>query len=391
MTEGTQRRLAAIVAIDVAGYSRLMGADEDATLAALKIHREATVPIGQAHGGRVVGTAGDGELWEFPSVTEAVTCAIEVQALMAARNAEIPGDQKMLYRIGINLGDVMIDGDDIYGDGINVAARIEALAEPGGICLSHTVHDQIRDRLDIAFEDMGEIEVKNIARPVRTYRVALGQAKATARPARSRRAPRLALVSAAAVVVLLAVVAGVLAWLQPWQPAFNPALALPEKPSIAVLPFANLSDDPKQEYFADGMTEDLITDLSKRPDLFVIARNSSFAFRDQKLELSEIDRKLGVQYVVDGSVRRHGDRLRVNAKLVNVKTNGSIWADRFDGKLDRIFDFQDTIISRIVAAITGELSDTASKSADQSKQRVSTAAYEKFLLARASLRLVFRL
>ena len=321
MAEGTQRRLAAIVAIDVAGYSRLMGADEDGTLADLKGHREATIPIGQAHGGRVVGTSGDGELWEFPSITEAVTCAVEVQDLMAERNGDISEDQKMLYRIGINLGDVMIDGDDIYGEGVNVAARLEQLAEPGGICVSAMVHDGVRDRLDITFEDLGNIEVKNITRPIRVFRVA-----ATVPGETNRRE------------------------ITPADPA-KMAYALPEQPSIAVLPFDNLSGDPAQDYLGDGLTENIIAVLSSSPNLFVIARISSFTFKGKPAQVQEVAERLGVRYVLEGSVQRAGNRVRITAQLIDAIGGAHLWAERYDRELNDYFAVLDDIADQIFIAL----------------------------------------
>ena len=306
-----------------------MGADEQGTLATLKAHREAVMPIIRAHGGRVVGTAGDGLLLEFPSVTEAVLCAVEVQPLMDERNASIPEERKMLYRVGINLGDVMIDGDDIYGDGVNIAARLEALAEPGGVCVSQTVLEHVRDRIDVPFDDLGEVEVKNIVRPVRVWRWAPMQAAA----------PDADLVT---------------------DPVAEPggeaeALALPDKPSIAVLPFENMSGDPEQEFFADGMTEDIITALSRYRSLFVIARNSTFAYKGQSPDLRDVARDLGVKYVLEGSIRKGGNRIRVTGQLIEGASGSHIWAERYDRDLTDIFALQDEITETIVAAIGPEI------------------------------------
>ena len=287
---GAERRLAAIVAIDVAGYSRLMGADEQGTLAALKGHQEATLPIGRRHGGRLVGEAGDGQLYEFPSVVEAVTCMVEVQAAMAERNADLADDKKMLFRVGINLGDVLVEGENIYGDGVNIAARLEALAEPGGICISRNVRNQVRDKLDIAFEDLGEVEVKNIARLVRVFRV-LAEGEEAKAP--SKQIPRKWLYAAAASIVLVLIAAGGAWWWQS-QPDFVPAdpakfaHKLPENPSIAVLPFNNLTGDPNQDYIGDGLTENIIAVLATSPELFVIARNSSFTFKGKAVKVQHV-------------------------------------------------------------------------------------------------------
>ena len=326
------RRLTTIVAVDVAGYSRLMGADETGTLTRLKEHRAVTDPIVEAHGGRIVGTAGDGLLLEFPSVVEAVASAVEVQNIMGERNADLPDDEKMLYRIGINLGDVLADGDDIFGDGVNVAARIEALAEPGGICISRTVRDNVRDRMDIALDDLGEVEVKNIVRPVRVFRVlAEGEAASPVRATFSKRW------LAAAMVVVAGVVAGGLWWWQPWVERVAPAdpakmaFALPDKPSIAVLPFDNLSADKEQEYFSDGVTEDIITDLSKISGLFVVARNSTFTYKGKAVKIRQVGEELGVRYVLEGSVRRSEDKIRITAQLIDAATGGHVSYNRILG------------------------------------------------------------
>jgi adenylate cyclase len=310
-----ERRLAAIVAIDVAGYSRLMGVDEAGTLTRLKEHRAATEPIGQARGGRIVGTAGDGILWEFPSVVEAVTCAIEVQAAMAERNAGISGDTKMLFRMGINLGDVLVDGDDIYGDGVNVAARLEALAEPGGIAISGNAHDQVHGKLDVAFQDQGRQSLKNIERPVAVWAWQPG--------------------TAAADTISIA----------------GEPLPLSDKPSIAVLAFDNMSGDPDQEYFADGLTEDIITALSCWHLFPVISRSSSFAFKGRQLTIDQISRQLGARYVVEGSVRSSGDRVRISAQLIDAEMDHHLWAERYDRELSDVFAVQEEIAFRIASAI----------------------------------------
>ncbi len=361
-----------------------MGADEDGTLSALKGHRNAAVPIGHKHGGRVVGTAGDGELWEFPSVTEAVLSAVEVQAVMAERNAGLPDERKMLYRIGINLGDVMIDGEDIYGDGINVAARIEALAEPGGVWLSHTVHDQIRDRMDLNLEDMGEVAVKNIARPVRVFRV-LAEGEQSSTPARWSGTPWLKYASA--VVVVLALVVGSSLWWWWQQAEYAPAVEadisdpLPDKPSVAVLPFDNLSGDKEQEYFADGMTDDLITHLSKVDGLFVIARNSVFTYKGRNVKIQEVAKDLSVRYVLEGSVRRAGGIVRINAQLINGKTGGHVWAEIFDRDMKDIFALQDEVTGEIVEALKVKLTPVE-KTKLARKPTESLDAYDLYLRAR---------
>ena len=306
-----ERRLAAILAADIAGYSRLMGIDEEGTLRDLKAHRSALIdPKIAEHRGRIVKTTGDGALVEFASVVDAVRCAVEIQRDMAERNADVPAERRIEFRIGINLGDIIIEDADIFGDGVNVAARLEALAEPGGICVSRVVRDQVRDKLDFAFEDLGEQQVKNIARPVRVYRVGPGTGAAEL-----------------------------------------PTPALPDKPSIAVLPFQNMSGDPEQEYFADGMVEEIITALSRIPWLFVIARNSTFTYKGQAIDVKQVGRELGVRYVLEGSVRRGGGRVRITAQLIEAETGTHLWADRFDGSLEDVFDLQDQVATSVAGVI----------------------------------------
>ena len=310
-----ERRLAAILAADVAGYSRLMGADEEATLAQLKFHRKELVdPKIREHRGRIVKTTGDGMLIEFASVVDAARCAVEIQRGMAECNAEVSQDRRIEFRIGINVGDVIFENEDIFGDGVNIAARLESIAEPNGIIISEDAYRQVRDKLDVSFEDGGVQQLKNIARPVGVYRAKLD------RPSR--------LVS---------------------------TLKLPDKPSIAVLPFQNMSGDPEQEYFADGISEDLITALSKLSQLFVIARNSSFSFKGKNVHVGEVARNLGVRHVLEGSVRKSGNRVRVTAQLVDVNSGGHLWAERFDRELTDIFAVQDDVTSQIVAALAVSL------------------------------------
>ena len=306
-----QRRLAAIVSADVAGYSRLMGRDESGTLAALKAaRREVVDPPIAAHGGRIVKTTGDGLLLEFPSVVDAVRCVIEVQTAMAARGGDIA------FRIGVNLGDIIIDGDDIFGDGVNIAARLQEIAPPGGLCVSSRVHDDIRDRLDAAFENGGSQTLKNIARPVQVWRWSPSGTAAAAAP-----------------------------------PSAEAPLALPDKPSIAVLPFQNMSGDPEQEYFADGMVEDIITALSRFKSLFVIARNSSFTYKGKAVDIKRVGRELGVRYVLEGSVRKGGGKVRITGQLIDAETGAHLWADRFEGSLEDLFELQDRITTSVVGAI----------------------------------------
>jgi TolB-like protein/class 3 adenylate cyclase/tetratricopeptide (TPR) repeat protein len=342
--ERVERRLAAILAADVAGYSRLMGEDEEGTLAALKaIRRELGDPKIKEHRGRIVKTTGDGLLVEFSSVVDAVRCAVEVQREMAERNAAIPPARRIEFRMGINLGDIIKDGRDIYGDGVNVAARLEALAEPGGISVSRVVRDQVRDKLDFAFEDSGEQQVKNIARPVRVYRIPIAEQVATRTP-----------------------------------------LPLPEKPSLAVLPFQNMSGDPEQEYFADGIVEDITTGISRLPWLFVIARNSSFTYKGKAVDVKQVARELGVRYVLEGSVRKAANRVRITGQLIDTTSGAHIWADRFDGALDDIFELQDQVASGVVGAIEPKLRQSEIERATR-KPTESLDAYDLYLRALAAV------
>ena len=318
------RRLAAILAADVAGYSRLMGADEEGTHERLKAHlRELVEPKIKEHRGRIVKNTGDGFLAEFPSVVDAVRCAVEVQRGMAERDAGSPGDSRIRFRIGINLGDVMAEEHDIFGDGVNVAARLEALAEPGGICVSRMVRDNVRDKLDYAFEDIGEQSVKNIARPVRVY---------TWRPRADADLPSAPVPHAASISQTKA-----------------PRL------SIVVLPFANLSDDREQQYFADGITDDLTTDLSRIADLLVISRNTASTYQGKRVDTKQIGRELAVRYVLEGSVRRSRDNVRVNTQLIDAERDAHLWADRFNGDAGDLFALQDEITSRIANTLGIEL------------------------------------
>jgi adenylate cyclase len=340
------RRLAAILATDVAGYSRLMGTDEEGTLERLKaLRRELLDPKIAEHHGRIVKTTGDGILVEFASVVDAVRCAVAVQQAMPERNTGVEADSRIELRIGINLGDVIVEGDDLYGDGVNIAARIEALADAGGVFVSNTVHDQVRDRLPFVFEDLGEQQVKNIARPVQVYRVRDLSAAAK----------------------------------NPSAPA-RPVLPLPDKPSIAVLPFANMSGDPEQEYFADGMVEEIITALSRIRWLFVIARNSSFTYKGRAVDVKQVGRELGVRYVLEGSVRKAGNRVRITGQLIDATTGNHIWADRFEGTLDDIFELQDQVTSNVVGAIEPRLRQSEIERASR-KRTENLDAYDLYLRA----------
>jgi adenylate cyclase len=342
-----ERRLAAILAADVAGYARLMGADEEGTHERLKGHLGQLVePKITEHRGRIVKNTGDGFLAEFASVVDAVRCAVEIQRGMGERNAETSEDKRIAFRIGVNLGDVIIEEHDIFGDGVNVAARLEALAQPGGICVSRVVRDQVRDKLDFAFEDMGEQQVKNIARPVRVYRVREGTLQTPTAPG-------------------------------------QPALPLPDKPSIAVLRFANMSGDREQEYFADGMVEEIITALSRIRWLFVIARNSSFAYKGQFVDVKRVGRELGVRYVLEGSVRKAGNRVRITAQPVEAESGAYLWADRFDGSLEDVFQLQDDVAVSVGGVIEPALQ--AAEARRSAKRPTSDlSAYDLLLRALAS-------
>src|SRR6202162_3920390 len=320
------RRLAAIVAADVAVYSRLMGLDEVGTARVLREHRKVTDALVAKHGGRLVKTTGDGVLLEFPSVVDAVECAVAVQAVMAERNQGVPEDRRMLLRIGINLGDILIEGDDILGDGVNVAARLEGIAQPGGICISSSAYDQVRDKVPVEFTDLGEQALKNIARPIRAYAVGLS-ANAHQTASLPASAPRL---------------------------------------SIVVLPFANIGGDPEQEYFVDGVTESLTTDLSRISGAFVIARNTAFTLKGKAVDVKQVGRDLNVRYVLEGSVQRSGNRLRVNVQLIDARTGTHLWAERSDKPVADLFDMQDEIVARLANALDAELIAAEARRAERS-------------------------
>ena len=346
-----ERRLAAIIAADVAGYSQLMGQDEEGTLRALKAHRKEMVdPRIIEHRGRIVKTTGDGMLVEFVSVIDAVRCAVDVQRGMVERNAEVSTDKRIRFRIGINVGDIISDGGDIFGDGVNVAARLEGLAEPGGICVSRIVHDQVRDKLSFSFEDLGEQSVKNIARPIGVHRMVIPEHAA----ARS----------------------GVLS-----APS---NIKTGDRPSIAVLPFTNMSGDPEQEYFADGIVEEIITALSHFRWLSVIARNSSFIYKGKSVDVKQVGRELGARYVLEGSVRKSGDRVRITGQMIDASTGIHLWADRFDGPLQDIFDLQDRVTAKVIGEIAPRLEQVEIERAKR-KQTENLDAYDYFLRALASL------
>ena len=339
------RRLAAILAADVVGYSRLMEADEAGTARALREHRAAADPLIVEHGGRIVKTTGDGVLIEFRSVVGAVQCGVAIQKLMSVRNAEVPSERRMEWRVGIHLGDILIDGDDLIGDGVNLAARLEGIAEPGGICISEDAFRQVRGKVDTEFYDGGERALKNITRPIRIYRAQLATTPVSS-------------VSAA------------------------PTLPLPEKPSIAVLPFQNLSGDPEQEYFVDGMVEEIITALSRIRWLFVVAGNSSFSYKGQSPAVTQVGRELGVRYVLEGSVRKAGNRIRITGQLIEAETGAHLWADRFDGSLEDVFDLQDKVASSVAGVIEPAL-QAAETARSASRPTEDLTAYDLYLRAYA--------
>jgi class 3 adenylate cyclase/TolB-like protein/Flp pilus assembly protein TadD len=368
-SERVERRLTAILAADVAGYSRLMGADEEGTLARLKAHRREVVdPKIAEHRGRIVKTTGDGVLAEFASVVDAVRCAVEIQREMVKRDADVPSDRRIEFRIGINVGDIIIDESDIFGDGVNIAARLEALAEPGGICVSRMVRDQVRDKFDLALEDMGDQQVKNIARPVRAYRVvsnATGRVAATAAPGRRGRARRWKIAAGIAAVLVLAAGAAAFWRLHPSEPAVTAAgapaasPALPDKPSIAVLPFTNLSGDPVQDYLADGLTENLVDALAQNPGLFVIARNATQVYRGKAAAPRAVAKDLGVRYVLEGSVQKSGDRIRVTAQVIDAATDNHLLSQKYDRSLTDLFALEDDLTLQIAGALNAQLSSAA--------------------------------
>jgi TolB-like protein/class 3 adenylate cyclase/Tfp pilus assembly protein PilF len=344
-----ERRLAAILAADVVGYSRLMGRDEEGTLARLKECRRALVdPKIAEHRGRIVKTTGDGVLVEFASAVDAVRCAVDVQRATAQANDTVPEDRRIAFRVGIHVGDIIIDDDDIFGDGVNIAARLESIAEPGGICISDDSHRQVRGKVEIAWDDLGPQSLKNIAEPIRAWRALLNDGAPAARPAMST------------------------------------SLEVPDKASIAVLPFTNMSGDPEQEYFADGMVEDIITALSRMAWLFVIARNSSFTYKGKAVDIKKVGRELGVRYVLEGSVRKAGDKVRITGQLIDASTGAHLWANRFDGALEDVFDLQDEVTTDVVSAIAPRLEQAEMERARR-KPTENLAAYDYFLRGMARI------
>jgi adenylate cyclase len=340
--------LAAILAADIAGYSALMGADEAGTVRDLKAHQAVVLPMIAEHGGRIIDTAGDGILAEFSSVVNAAECAVAIQRTMAQRNAGVEESRCMRFRIGINQGDIVFDDSRIYGDGVNIAARLESIAEPGGICISRKVYEDITGKIQLAFRDFGQHQLKNIAQPVRIYRISAEQ---------------------------LAVP----------QVSVRPAPALPDKPSIAVVAFTNMSGDPEQEYFTDGMVEEIITALSRIRWLFVIARNSSFTYKGRAVDVKQVGRELSVLYVLEGSVRKAGNRVRITAQLLDATTGAHLWADHFDGTLEDIFELQDNVATSVAGVIEPTLLAAEHRRSTQ-RPTDDLTAYDLYLQARVALR-----
>jgi TolB-like protein/class 3 adenylate cyclase len=393
--EGFKRKLAAILNADVEGYSRLMRENEETTIRTLTTYREAMATLIQKYRGRVVDSPGDNLLAEFASVVDAVQCAVEIQRELAERNTELPAEKKMAFRMGVNLGDVVEEDGRIYGDGVNIAARLESICEGGGICISGTAFEHIEHKLDLEFEDLGEHEAKNITTPVRVYRVLSYPGAAAHRVIKAKRAiQRKWRKAALALATLLVIGVGALAiwnfFLRPAPPTVETASTdrmaspLPEKPSIAVLPFVNMSGNAEQEYFTDGMTDDLITDLSKISGLLVIARNSVFLYKDKPARVQQMVQELGVRYVLEGSVRLSGDRVRINAQLIDATTSGHLWAERYDESLADVFALQDKVTRRIVAALKVKLTPHEQAVA-AGHDTSNVAAYDAFLKGWAHL------
>ncbi|NNL76452.1 MAG: adenylate/guanylate cyclase domain-containing protein [Desulfobacterales bacterium] len=388
MTEKRARRkLSGILSADAVGYSRLMQEDEALTIRRLEDSKKLMSSHIQQYRGRVVDAPGDNMLAEFGSVVEATECAVKIQNDLNAKNADLPDNCRMPFRIGINLGDVVEENDRIYGDGINITARIEGLADPGGICISRTAYDHVKNKLELGYEYMGEHSVKNISEPVRVYRVLMEPGASGKVIGEKRFIGRISRRTAiTAIIILIVIAGGLVGWnfylhqskrVEPANLA-KMAFPLPDKPSIAVLPFTNMSGDPEQEYFSDGITEDLITDLSKISELFVIARNSVFTYKGKSVKISQVAEELGVQYVLEGSVRRADDQVRINTQLIDATTGGHLWAERYDGMMENVFGLQDKITQKIVAALKVTLT------AEEEKQTASgetsdPAAYDAFL------------
>jgi len=366
-TQEVKRKLVAILIADVKGYSRLMGEDEKGTVRTLNAYKEVMTGLIQRHRGRVVDAPGDNVLAEFASVVDTVECAVEIQKELKARNADLPENRRMEFRIGVNLGDVIEDGEQILGDGVNIAARLESLSEAGGVYISGTAFDQVKNKLNLGYNYLGEQTVKNIAEPVRVYQVLMEPEAAGKvigeKKAKPRQWQKTAFLVMAILIVVIAAFAVWRLYLRPTPPPREVAskekmaFPLPDKPSIAVLPFVNMSEDPRQEYFSDGLTEEIITALSKTPKLFVIARNSSFMYKGKPVNVQQVSRELGVKYVLEGSVRRSGNQLRVTAQLIDAITGNHLWAERYDREMKDIFAIQDEITLKVTSVLNVKLTD----------------------------------
>jgi adenylate cyclase len=387
-TEDFKRKLTAILSADVKGYSRLMGEDEEATVRTITAHRKVIASVIQKYRGRVVDSPGDNILAEFVSVVDAVQSGVEIQEVIRAKNAELPEERKMEFRIGINLGDVIQEGERIYGDGVNIAARVEGLADPGGICISGSAYEQIENKLALGYDYIGEHTVKNIIKPIRVYRVPTGPETLQKAIDEKRPAPRWHWAALAVVIALLVVAGGVAIW-KSYRPSTPPievasvekmAFPLPDKPSIAVLPFSNLSGDPEQEYFSDGLTEEIISALSSVPKLFVIARNSTFTYKGKPVKVQQVAEELGVQYVLEGSVRKGEDKIRITAQLIDALSGRHLWANRYDRNLSDIFAVQDEITKKIITAMQVKLTE-GEQARTVEKGTNNLEAYLKYLQA----------
>jgi len=389
-TEDFKRKLTAILSADVKGYSRLMGEDEEATVRTITAHRKVITSVIQKYRGRVVDSPGDNILAEFASVVDAVQSAVEIQEVIKAKNAELPDERRMEFRIGINLGDVIQEGERIYGDGVNIAARLEGLADPGGICISGSAYEQIENKLALGYEYIGEHTVKNIAKPIRVYKVPTGPETIPKVTEERRPAPRWQHAALAGVIAVVVVAGGVALW-KSYRPTVSPpietasvkkmAYPLPDKPSIAVLPFNNLSDDPGQEFFSDGLTEEIIAALSSVPKLFVIARNSTFTYKGKPVKVQQVAEELGVRYVLEGSVRKAGDKIRITAQLIDALNGHHLWSKRYDRNLSDIFAVQDEITKNIITAMQVKLTAGEEVKA-AAKGTKNLEAYLKFLQAK---------
>jgi adenylate cyclase len=385
-TEDFKRKLTAILSADVKGYSRLMGEDEEATVRTITAHRKVITSVIEKYRGRVVDSPGDNILAEFISVVDAVQSGVEIQEVIRAKNAELPEDRKMEFRIGINLGDVIQEGERIYGDGVNIAARVEGLADPGGICISGSAYEQIENKLALGYDYIGEHTVKNIVKPIRVYRVPTGSETLQKVTAERRPSPGWQRAAFAVMIALVVVAGGLALWRSSMRTPSPPvevasvekmAFPLPEKPSIAVLPFDNFGGDPKQDYFSDGITENIITALSKISNLFVIARKSTFTYKGKPVKVQQVAEELGVRYVLEGGVQRVGERVRITAQLIDGLTGRHLWAERYDRQIGDIFALQDDITDQVVTALEVKLTEGEAARV-QRRQTDNTEAYDLF-------------